>query len=189
MAAREFVWGEPRRRRAPARLRVRVTSLGDEHRRPPREDLRVNAQLEAQAVLDQTGGGRRRGLRPVRCSRSMKSSSYWSAHLPQLARMVEKEYGVSSGVQYLEKFHHWRVSLPNKTSAAHEGKQARYLDHLLREMDVPARDVNGLSASLFENFVHGAPPFAPLLFVDLGVLAAIGLSAAAAGYPGRGGPS
>ena len=52
-----------------------------------------------------------------------------------------------------------------------------------------AADVNGLSASLFENFVHGAPPFAPLLFVDLGVLAAIGLSAAAAGYPGRGGPS
>ena len=51
-----------------------------------------------------------------------------------------------------------------------------------------AADVNGLSASLFENFVHGAPAFAPLLFVDLGVLAAIGLSAAAGG-PGRGGPS
>ena len=42
-----------------------------------------------------------------------------------------------------------------------------------------AADINGLSASLFENFVHGAPVFAPLLFVDLGVLAAIGLSAAA----------
>ena len=51
-----------------------------------------------------------------------------------------------------------------------------------------AADINGLSASLFENFVHGAPAFAPLLFVDLGVLAAIGLSAAAGG-PGRGGPS
>lgn len=37
-------------------------------------------------------------------------------------------------------------------------------------------DVNGLSASLFENFVHGAPAFAPLLFVDLACLAAIGLS-------------
>ena len=41
-----------------------------------------------------------------------------------------------------------------------------------------AADVNGLSASLFENFVHGAPPFAPLLFVDLGILAAIGLGPA-----------
>lgn len=50
-----------------------------------------------------------------------------------------------------------------------------------------AADVNGLSASLFENFVHGAPVFAPLLFVDLGVLAAIGLSTAAAGgCPGDG---
>ncbi len=37
-------------------------------------------------------------------------------------------------------------------------------------------DINGLSASMFENFVHGAPAFAPLLFVDLSVLAAIGLS-------------
>ena len=51
-----------------------------------------------------------------------------------------------------------------------------------------AADVSGLSASLFENFVHGAPAFAPFLFVDLGVLAAIGLSVAAAGGgPGHGG--
>ena len=52
-----------------------------------------------------------------------------------------------------------------------------------------AADISGLSASLFENFVHGAPPFAPLLFVDLGVLAAIGLRAApAVAGPGIGGP-
>ena len=52
-----------------------------------------------------------------------------------------------------------------------------------------AADISGLSASLFENFVHGAPPFAPLLFVDLGVLAAIGLRAApAVAGPGSGGP-
>ena len=38
-----------------------------------------------------------------------------------------------------------------------------------------AADINGLSASLFENFVHGAPVFAPLLLVDLGIVAAIGL--------------
>ena len=36
-------------------------------------------------------------------------------------------------------------------------------------------DINGLSSSLFENFVHGAPLFAPLLFVDLVLLAMIGL--------------
>ncbi len=36
-------------------------------------------------------------------------------------------------------------------------------------------DVNGLSSSLFENFVHGAPVFAPLLFVDLVLLAGVGL--------------
>ena len=40
-------------------------------------------------------------------------------------------------------------------------------------------DINGLSSSLFENFVHGAPAFAPLLFADLALLAAIGLSAPA----------
>ena len=36
-------------------------------------------------------------------------------------------------------------------------------------------DINGLSSSLFENFIHGAPVFAPLLFVDLVLLAMIGL--------------
>ena len=35
-------------------------------------------------------------------------------------------------------------------------------------------DINGLSSSLFENFIHGAPVFAPLLFVDLVLLAMIG---------------
>ena len=36
-------------------------------------------------------------------------------------------------------------------------------------------DINGLSSSLFENFIHGAPVFAPLLFVDLMCLAMLGL--------------
>ena len=36
-------------------------------------------------------------------------------------------------------------------------------------------DINGLSSSPFENFIHGAPVFAPLLFVDLVLLAMIGL--------------
>ena len=58
------------------------------------------------------------------------------AHLPQLARMVEKEYGVTSGIQYLEKFHHWRVSLPVATSATQMEKQTQYLYRLLEKMDV-----------------------------------------------------
>ena len=51
-----------------------------------------------------------------------------------------------------------------------------------------AADVNGLSASLYENFVHGAPVFAPLLFVDLAALAAIGLAAPTGDDSGHGGP-
>ena len=51
-----------------------------------------------------------------------------------------------------------------------------------------AADVNGLSASLYENFVHGAPVFAPLLFVDLAVLAALGLTASMGGISGHGDP-
>ena len=82
-------------------------------------------------------------------------------HLPELARMVEKEYGVSSGVQYLEKFHHWRVSLPNKTSAARAGKQARYLNHLLQEVDVPTNEA-GLLDDIMQGLfaladIHGLP--------------------------------
>ena len=36
-------------------------------------------------------------------------------------------------------------------------------------------DISGLSSSLFENFIHGAPVFAPLLFVDIVLLATVGL--------------
>ena len=50
-------------------------------------------------------------------------------------------------------------------------------------------DVNGLSSSLFENFVHGAPAFAPLLFIDLGLLAVIGLSALAGHGMNQRGPA
>ena len=35
--------------------------------------------------------------------------------------------------------------------------------------------VNGLASSLYENFIHGAPVLAPLLFVNLALLAVIGL--------------
>ncbi len=38
------------------------------------------------------------------------------------------------------------------------------------------RTVNGLSASLYENFVQRCASFASLLFADLAVLAAIGLA-------------
>ncbi len=36
-------------------------------------------------------------------------------------------------------------------------------------------NVNGLASSLYENFIHGAPLLAPLLFVNLALLAVIGL--------------
>lgn len=36
-------------------------------------------------------------------------------------------------------------------------------------------DVNGISSSVYENFVYGAPVFAPLLFVNLALLAMIGV--------------
>ena len=36
-------------------------------------------------------------------------------------------------------------------------------------------NVNGLASSLYENFIHGAPVLAPLLFVNLALLAGIGL--------------
>ena len=51
-----------------------------------------------------------------------------------------------------------------------------------------AADVNGLSTSLYENFVHGAPVFAPLLFVDLAVLAAIGMTVPIGPDSDHGGP-
>ena len=36
-------------------------------------------------------------------------------------------------------------------------------------------DINGLSSSRFENFIHGAPVFAPLLCANIALLAMIGL--------------
>ena len=38
-----------------------------------------------------------------------------------------------------------------------------------------AADFNGISSSLYENFIHGAPIFAPLLFVNLVILAVLGI--------------
>ena len=57
------------------------------------------------------------------------------AHLPQMARIVEREYGVNSGIQYLEKFHHLRIGLP-VAHASHQHRHTKYLDYLMRTMDV-----------------------------------------------------
>ena len=57
------------------------------------------------------------------------------AHLPELARMVEKEYGVTSGHRYLEKFYHLRVTLPAERER-HMRQHARYVEHLFTTMDV-----------------------------------------------------
>lgn len=57
------------------------------------------------------------------------------AHLPELARMVEKEYGVTSGQRYLEKFYRLRVTLP-VARERHASPHVQYVEHLFREMDV-----------------------------------------------------
>ena len=57
------------------------------------------------------------------------------AHLPELARMVEKEYGVTSGQRYLEKFYRLRVTLP-VARERHMGRHVLYVDHLFKKMDV-----------------------------------------------------
>lgn len=57
------------------------------------------------------------------------------AHLPELARMVEKEYGVTSGQRYLEKFHSLRVTLP-VARETHASPHVRYVEHLFRKMDL-----------------------------------------------------
>ena len=57
------------------------------------------------------------------------------SHLPQLARMVEKEYGVECGALYLDKFHHLRVTLP-VPDARHERHRLEYLNHLFKKMAV-----------------------------------------------------
>ena len=61
------------------------------------------------------------------------------AHLPELARMVEKEYGVTSGQRYLEKFYRLRVTLPG----ARENdlsRHVRYVNHLFGKMNVRMDD-------------------------------------------------
>lgn len=61
------------------------------------------------------------------------------AHLPQLARMVEKEYGVTSGQHYLEKFYRLRITLP-VAHQRHMSRHVRYVDHLFWKMDVRMDD-------------------------------------------------
>ena len=57
------------------------------------------------------------------------------AHLPQLARMVEKEYGGDTGREYLEKFYDLRVTLPVPNL---ERRNKQYLKHLWRSMGLVA---------------------------------------------------
>ena len=53
------------------------------------------------------------------------------AHLPQLARMVEKEYGGDTGREYLEKFYDLRITLPVPNL---ERRNKQYLKHIWRSM-------------------------------------------------------
>lgn len=73
------------------------------------------------------------------------------AHLPELARMVEKEYGVTSGQRYLEKFYHRRVTLPiaPKHPTMSHTQYLNYLNYLIGAMNVRMDDT-GILVSLFE---------------------------------------
>ena len=55
------------------------------------------------------------------------------AHLPQLARMVEKEYGGDTGREYLEKFYDLRITLPVPNL---ERRNKQYLEHIWRSMSL-----------------------------------------------------
>lgn len=59
------------------------------------------------------------------------------AHLPQLARMVEREYGGDTGREYLEKFCDLRVTLPIPDL---ERRNKQYLNHLWRSMGLVVDD-------------------------------------------------
>ena len=89
-------------------------------------------------------------------------------HLPELAKMVEKEYGVTSGERYLEKFYSLRFMLP-VAREDHARPHMRYLDYLLGEMNVRMDDIGipilaeelsaltgtyGLSLRTFEHVVR-----------------------------------
>lgn len=69
-------------------------------------------------------------------------------HLPELARMVEKEYGVTSGQRYLEKFYRLRVTLP-VAREHHARPHIKYVDYLLARMNVRMDDT-GILVTLFE---------------------------------------
>ena len=63
-------------------------------------------------------------------------------HLPELAKMVEKEYGVTSGQRYLEKFYSLRVTLP--VVREHYMNHVRYLSYLIKNMNVRMDDAETL---------------------------------------------
>lgn len=56
-------------------------------------------------------------------------------HLSQLAKMIEKEYGVTRGESYLEKFYQLAIRLPVRT-ARHQEQRRRYLEYLWKGMNV-----------------------------------------------------
>ena len=62
------------------------------------------------------------------------------AHLRELANAVERSYGITDGVGYLEKFYQFRVQLPRLTQRHRGGQCATYLRHLVDVMNVESDD-------------------------------------------------
>ena len=70
------------------------------------------------------------------------------AHVPQLAEVVQRSYGVTDGKLYLEKFYQLRVTLPAEIDDYHAGPYVRYLDFLLKAMDVRTDDARNLELTV-----------------------------------------
>ena len=68
------------------------------------------------------------------------------AHLRELARVVERSYGIADGEggRYLEKFYQLRVQLPEPPHRQRRGRRERYLEHLAKAMDAKGGDERDL---------------------------------------------
>ena len=59
------------------------------------------------------------------------------ADLAQLAAIVERNYGVTDGRLYLEKFYQLKVSLPDTFTKQNGNQRFAYIEYLVKAMDLP----------------------------------------------------
>ena len=62
------------------------------------------------------------------------------AHLPELAKVVESNYGIADGDRYLDKFYQFRVRLPELPQGRRGGRRETYVRHLVDAMNVESDD-------------------------------------------------